>query len=228
MRVAVASGDGQRIVAVLAGVDLARCAQQIGDHLIAAIENGATEVHPLAGRCAGVLRERFWEGDEELAAQLDAALDPTDDAPALIVFRVDLDELSELLESGDRVGGFVNLETGDTWQNDMLDGIDEEDRPDFDDPDIWMMVPSFGRRFAYRDMEDFLSTVTDVHLADRLAIAIDGSGAFGRFTSVLRHTPDAEDHWYEFSNEHRFGRARAWLTRAGKQPKRRTYGAPTS
>jgi len=228
MRVAVASGDGPQIVAALAGVDLARCAQQIGDDLIAAIEDGATEVHPLAVRCVGVLQERLWEGDEELATQLEAALGPTDDTPALVDLRIDLDELSEILESGDRVGGSINLDTGETWQNDMLDSIDEDDRPDFEDSDLWLGVPSFGGRSAYRDMEDFISTVTDSHLADRLAIAIEGSGAFGRFKGVLRHTPGAEDDWYEFSNERRFGRARAWLVRAGYQPKRRTYGAPPS
>jgi len=88
---------------------------------------------------------------------------------------------------------------------------------------------------ASGDGQQIVAALADVDLArcaqqigDHLTVAIEGSGAFGRFTGVLRHTPDAEDHWYEFSNEHRFGRARAWLTRTGKQPRRRACGAPTS
>jgi len=48
--------------------------QLIGDGLLAAVHDGADDSADLARQCANALRERRWEGDQELAVALEAAL----------------------------------------------------------------------------------------------------------------------------------------------------------
>ena len=61
------------------------------------------------------LRERGWAGDEELAAELDAAMGRRP-APPGRPLPVDLDELSGLLETSlGEEGGRIDLETGEVW-----------------------------------------------------------------------------------------------------------------
>lgn len=174
MRAALVSGDGDRIVAAMAGVDLESWAQQVGSGLLAAIENGSEKVRPIARHCADVLRGRRWDGDEELADDLESALDPESSGLRLPALLVDLDEVAGLLDSGNGDGGWIDLVNGDTWNRDMLDALDEFDnnRPDFDyDSDRWLAVPSLGGRAAYRDMQDFVSAVTGPAASERLTVA---------------------------------------------------------
>lgn len=225
VRAAFVSGDGALVVATLADADFDRCAQQVGDALLSAIEHNADGARQLAQRCVVVLRARCWDGDDELAAQLDAGLDLRAESPALAALRVDLDDVADILDSSNGDGGWINIATGDTWSRDMLDSYDEfdNDRPGFDDSDLWLAVPATSSRFAYRDMEHFIDGIVDIHLADRLAEAIHGQGAFRRFRSVVQTSPDTEDDWHGFSNERRRGRSRSWLARVGYRPEQRFY-----
>jgi len=225
MRAALVSGDGALIVATLANVDFGRCAQQVGDALLSAVEQHADGSRQLAQRCAQVLRERCWDGDDALAAQLEAGLDLRAESPALAALRVDLDDVADILDSSNGDGGWINLATGDTWSRDMLDSYDQSDndRPDFDDSGLWLAVPATGSRSAYRDMEHFTDGIVDIHLADRLTGAIHGQGAFRRFRSVVQTSPDLEDDWHGFSNERRRGRSRSWLASVGYRPEQRVY-----
>jgi hypothetical protein len=61
------------------------------------------------------LRQRGWDGDDDLASQLDAMLG-TGPAPMLRSLPVDLDELDGIVE-GDPLhgGGRIDLKTGDVW-----------------------------------------------------------------------------------------------------------------
>jgi len=79
-----------------------------------------------AARCAELLRERWWEGDEDLAVQLEAALG-SGPAPMLRARPVDLEGLSEMLE-GDPLygGGRIDLRTGETWPTSTEDVWREE------------------------------------------------------------------------------------------------------
>lgn len=230
MRAALVSGDGALIVAALASADLESWAQQVGNGLIAAIENGSEEVRPIARHCADVLRGRRWDGDEELADDLESALAPDSSGLRLPALLVDLDEVADLLDSGNGEGGWIDLANGDTWNRDVLDAFDEFDdnRPDFDDDsDRWLAVTSVGGRAAYRDMQDFVSAVANTSAAEGLTVAIGGPGAFRRFKDALRSYPELEDDWYRFSDERRHGRARAWLAHAGYRPQQRGYSPPT-
>lgn len=72
-----------------------------------------------------------------------------------------------------------------------------------------------GFRSAYADMEDFINALEDPDRADRLAIAIQGRGAFRRFKDVLSRWPELLEDWYAFNDESYRGRARAWLADEG-------------
>ena len=67
-------------------------------------------------------------------------------------------------------------------------------------------------------MGDFIATLDDPAVADRLSIAIDGKGAFRRFRDLLDRWPDVATRWYAFSDDRHIGRARAWLADAGYRP----------
>lgn len=219
VRGAVYQRDGDAVVSALGGLDLNRSLQVGGSALLVALDEDAAGTRDLAERVAAGLRERGWEGDEELAVELDAArgvAEPT----ALVDLPVDLEEFSELIESGDLDGGAVNLHSGEVWRTMSIDYFEDDgmESPDLDDPGEWLLVDGTGSRQGYRDMELFITTVEDPAIADRLAIAIDGKGAFRRFRNVLERYEEVEDPWYRFSEERRWGRSRSWLAENGYRP----------
>lgn len=219
VRAAVYDRDGDAVVAALGGLDLDRSLQVAGSALLVALGCDAACAGELAGRVAAALRERGWDGDEELAVELDAVRGVTEPT-ALADLPVDLEEFSELIESGDFEGGAVNLHSGEVWRTMSFDILEDAgmESPDLDDSEEWLLVEGRGSRQGYRDMEFFIDTVEDPAIADRLTIAIDGRGAFGRFRNVLERYEKVEDRWYRFSEERRLGRARSWLAETGYRP----------
>jgi len=170
--------------------------------------------------CVTALRVRAWDGDGELADSLEAALDPSH-TPALTPLPVDLEELAMSLE-GDPIhgGGRIDLQTGEVWPQAAVDyaqemgGHDEAD----EDPDRWLWFDSVGSHDGYRDMEQFIAALDDQDIADRLAIAIDGRGAFRRFKDTLSRWPELMTRWHAFAEERQRGRARSWLADQGYTP----------
>jgi hypothetical protein len=138
LRGAAYSGDGVRAVRAIAEDGLSDDALQLsGDGLLAALDQGVDGGAPLARRVAAALRDRAWDGDEELGDQLEAALGVRP-IPLLRPLPVDLDEFSDALE-GDPAqgGGRVDLTTGEIWNTLSLDyavETGEEDEEDLDDP----------------------------------------------------------------------------------------------
>jgi hypothetical protein len=185
-----------------------------------AVAQQADGARRLTEQCAARLRERFWDGDEELAAELEAALGTTPGS-TLAVLPVDLDEVADVLDASPSDGGVIDLTTGDVWTRSMIDDTDEVDdeQPDFDDDTRWLYVAADGPGEGYRDMADFVAAIDDPDIADRLAMAIDGKGAFRRFRDLLQRWEQVEDDWYRFSDERRRGRARSWLASVGYRPK---------
>jgi len=202
--------------------------QLIGDGLLAAVCDGADGSAELAHGCVTALRGRDWDGDRELADALDAALGsgPT---PMLRPLPVDLEELATVVE-GDPVhgGGRIDLRSGEVWPQSTIEyavevgDIDEND----DDPERWLWVHCEGSRDGYRDMEWFIDDLDDGVMADALARAITGRGAFRRFKDRLSERPDLISRWYAFSNDRQRGRARSWLAAVGYTPVRRREEPP--
>lgn len=81
-----------------------------------------------------------------------------------------------------------------------------------------LAVPYQDSREAYRDMEAFIETVADEHLAELLAMAIDGRGAFRRFKGVLARYPEVRERWFQFKDERLRQRALGWLASIGIEP----------
>lgn len=87
------------------------------------------------------------------------------------------------------------------------DGAAEEDGWVLVDP----AVPSEG----YRDIADFVATVTHPRAADLLGRAIAGRGAFRRFKNTLHEFPELRDRWFRFRDARSRRRALHWLAARG-------------
>jgi hypothetical protein len=214
LRLAVHEGGGSSLVRILGGRVRWDALQLAGDALAGAAAERVAGADELAGGWSAALRERDWAGDQELAAELDAALGRCPTPPGTPL-PVDLEELAELLEAGlGEEGGRIDLETGEVWHASTIEYFSEQEpaeAPDFEDPDRWLYVGPEGSQEGYRDMEDFIATVHNAGRADRLGIAIDGRGAFRRFKDTISRWPEEQERWYRFSDERRRGRARKFL-----------------
>ena len=214
LRAGVYNADGS-VVGVVRGRLTEQVLQLAGDGLLDALAKDVEGAVDLAAQCAAALRERCWDGDEELADQLQAALG-RGATPLLRSLPVDLEELASLLE-GDPLcgGGRIDLRSGVCWPYGVGYGEDDEDD---DDQDRWLHVAPLGSREGYRDMELFIARVDDPAIADRLRIAITRKGPFRRFKDVLSRWPQELQRYYLLSNERQRGRARAWLAAEGFRP----------
>jgi hypothetical protein len=221
LRSLVVRGDGAGLVAALSQDPWPDDSLQlIGDGLLAAVRDDIGGAAELARTCVNALGERSWEGDRELVAALEAALGsgPT---PMLRPLPVDLEELAMILE-GDPVqgGGRIDVVTGEVWPQTALEYAEETGEEMGDDPDRWLYVDGEGSRSGYQDMVWFIDELDDPAVAERLARAISGRGAFRRFKDTLFDRADLMTRWYAFSNDRQRGRARSWLAAEGHTPTR--------
>ena len=217
LRIAIHAGDGDTLVAALLGQNPTEVLQLAGDAIAGATAVAVPGATELAEAWAVALRTRGWTGDEELAAELDAALGrrPPPQAKAL---PINLDELADVLEAAlGEEGGAVDLVTGEVWPPPAIEYAREtdEDPPDFDDEHRWLWVPAQGSDAGYEDMEEFIATVDDPARAERLERAMQGKGAFRRFKDAIANWPEEQERWFRLADERRRGRARQWLADAG-------------
>jgi hypothetical protein len=216
LRAAVFVRDGAAAAATLRDEVLTEVPQLAGDGLLLALDQRVSGAVELARACVARLRERDSDGDDELVAELEAALSTASlSLPRAIP--VDLEELADALEGDPTLsGGRLDLQTGDVWPGETYDVAEVEEE---DDDDRWLHIDSLGSGDAYRDMLDFTATIADAELAEKLEIALDGRGTFGRFKSVLaRYAPDELERWYRYNGDRSRGRARAWLASLGYRP----------
>lgn len=216
LRGAVYRRNGRAVLEALTCRALEGALQLAGDGLLASLAQGLVEAAEPAASCARALRERDDPGDGELAAELEAALG-VGPPSSLRPLPVDLDQLSSVLE-GDPLygGGRIDLESGEVWPASLE--LDEEDEEEMEDEERWLYVECRGSREGYRDMEEFIETVADPHLAELLDVTISGPGVFRRFKDVLARRPEELERWYAFSEDRRLGRARVWLAVEGYRP----------
>ena len=222
LRRAVAA-SGPELVDLLKQRPVPAVLQYVGDAVTSAVENKVAGADDVAAKCANALRARGWDGDDELAAQLEGVLGgPT---PMLRPIAVTLEDIADLLEGDLRNGdGYIDLQTGMPWEQSMLDdvGSDMFDEDELEDSERWFFVENTGSRSGYRDMEDFLDSVVDEALAEKLSIALAGKGAFRRFKDVLFDSGDEFIRYRMFSAERKRGRARQWLSHKGYRSEERS------
>ena len=147
LRAAVYRGDGRAVVDVLRGVGADDDSLQLaGDGLIAAVMQRVDGAAELARGLVVGLRQRGWEGDDELADQLEAQLG-SGPAAMLRALPVDLEELAGILE-GDplSIGGRIDITTGEVWSQAAIEYVLETGE---EDEDI-VMIPSAGCRSTAR------------------------------------------------------------------------------
>jgi hypothetical protein len=136
--------------------------------------------------------------------------------------KINLDELcSAMDDSSYEHDYYLNLETGEILLiSDYMDDEESDNLSDRIDEDTerYEQIPKAESYEGYRDMEDFIATVKDDHLAELLEVAINGKGAFRRFKDVLARYLDERERWFRFQDDKMRERALEWLESIGISP----------
>ena len=82
----------------------------------------------------------------------------------------------------------------------------------------YIRLPDADSREGYGDMEDYIETVKQQRLAEQLARAIHGRGAFRRFKDALLDDPQERERWFAFQAARQRARALEWLESEGVEP----------
>ena len=218
LRGAAVRRDVDTALTTLAGRAPLEVAHVAAPALLAGLAHGNPTAREYAEMLAGELRERWWAGDDELADELAAGCGlraPTD----LVDVPVWLDELASALEDGslEATPRYLHLPSGQiVLVDEAMTGEPEPD--DLEDRDVWLPLPTGGSSEGWHDMRDFIGTVEDGELSERLDDAIRGRGAFPRFRERLASDAVEATRWRRFREERELGRARAFLAVAGYRP----------
>lgn len=87
-----------------------------------------------------------------------------------------------------------------------------------DNENRFLEIPHRQSYEGYNLMVAFAETVHSKGLREKLAIALDGKGAFRRFRNVLNDHPDELERWYAFKDESMREEAVRWLIVNGIEP----------
>jgi hypothetical protein len=101
------------------------------------------------------------------------------------------------------------------WQQDVPL---EADRVEAGEGDRYLALPGPESYQGYEDMQDFIDTVQDERLQERLERAIHGRGAFGRFKDMLAGHMRERERWFEFKEARLRERVLDWLESEGIEP----------
>ncbi|MBP8972640.1 MAG: hypothetical protein KBH93_02090 [Anaerolineae bacterium] len=124
----------------------------------------------------------------------------------------------------DQVGEDASLETAlaalqdldiEEWEKELVTQVISVE---MDSESRYIPVPNQTSHQGYQDMETFIETVADDHLAELLAVAIQGRGAFRRFKDVLQRYPEEHERWFRFKDDLVHQRVLKWLDSEGIEP----------
>ncbi len=136
--------------------------------------------------------------------------------------KIDIEDLTMAMEeSSYEHEYFLDLQTGEILLiSDYMDSREtaEVRKKIDDDPDRFEEIPKADSREGYQDMEDFIDTIKDGHIAEVLSTAIEGRGAFRRFKDTLLRYPDERERWFKFKGDLMKQRALEWLDEIGVKP----------
>lgn|SRR5574341_1577180 len=138
--------------------------------------------------------------------------------PALRRLPIDLAELAFALEDNSPGHAlYLDLETGELIL--VTEDVEDDELPlpreELEESDRFLFVLPRPSHEGWRDMDDFVVTVGAGAFRDRLADAIRGRGAFGRFKRVLEERPDERERWFAFQQDRLDARALQWLADQG-------------
>ena len=129
--------------------------------------------------------------------------------------KIGLDELYDAMENNSyEVEYYLDLETGEILF--VSEDMDDEETGKLknqieEELDRYEPIPKAESYEGYRDMQAFIATVEDDHLAELLEVAINGKGAFRRFKDVLLNYPEERERWFQFKDNRMEERVLEWL-----------------
>ncbi|MCC7205825.1 MAG: hypothetical protein IT323_00870 [Anaerolineae bacterium] len=124
--------------------------------------------------------------------------------------KVDMQDLYQAFEfSSDEVEHYLDVETGAILM--VMEGFADVEPEDIEFNPRYIEIPAQSSHEGYQEMVDFIDTVRDATMREKLEIAIDGPGAFSRFRNVLSRYPDVQERWDKFKEKRLKARIREWL-----------------
>ena len=138
-------------------------------------------------------RVEGWRDGESKAVE-----DKIEEQRSEVKVAVDWVELEAALENNSpELHSFLNTVTGDV--NRIFESADNAELrlKQAEDSAELVYIDPISSREQYRWMEEFIETVEEPTLKDKLNIAIDGKGAFRRFKDVLIGYPAERESWFE-------------------------------
>ena len=133
--------------------------------------------------------------------------------------KIVLDELYDAMENSSyEVEYYLDLETGEIlFVSEGMDDVETGKLKNQIEEELgrYELIPKVESFGGYRDMQAFIVTVEDDHLAELLEVAINGKGAFRRFKDVLLNYPKEREKWFEFKDARMEERALEWLESIG-------------
>ena len=129
--------------------------------------------------------------------------------------KIDLDELCDAMENSSyEFEYYLDLETGEIlFVSEDMDDVETVKMKNQIEEELgrYELIPKAESYEGYRDMQAFIATVEDDHLAELLEVAINGKGAFRRFKDVLLNYAKERDKWFKFKDDRMEERALKWL-----------------
>lgn len=90
------------------------------------------------------------------------------------------------------------------------------DVPDPPEPaENFLYIKPRPSREGYRTMQNFIRTIEDAGLVEKLSAALVGKGAFRRFKDQLLAYPHVRQQWFAFKDSEVYAYAAAWLDKEG-------------
>jgi hypothetical protein len=131
--------------------------------------------------------------------------------PALRGVPVDWEALEDAFENNaPEVHSYLHLQTGEVLR--IVDGVaDPQMHARIAADANYLRIDPVSSREQYRWMERYIPMVEDVELRAKLAVSIDGKGAFRRFKDVLMSYATERERWFAFRSERLRIFMEAWL-----------------
>src|SRR3954469_21206573 len=131
--------------------------------------------------------------------------------PPLRSVPVDWEALEDAFENNaPEVHSYLHLSTGEVLR--IVDGVaDPQMHARIAADANYLRIDPVSSREQYRWMERYIPMVEDVELRAKLAVSIDGKGAFRRFKDVLMSYGTERERWFAFRSERLRIFMEAWL-----------------
>src|SRR4051812_28613888 len=141
--------------------------------------------------------------------------------PPLRSVPVDWEALEDAFENNaPEVHSYLHLSTGEVLR--IVDGVaDPQMHSRIAVDPTYLRIDPVSSREQYRWMERYIPMVEDVELRAKLAVSIDGKGAFRRFKDVLMSYPAERERWFAFRSERLRIFMEAWLNAHALRPVQR-------